>query len=212
MRVKNLARTAFAAMVCLAVATTLCGQSVIKSDWPKDKIPADIPAYPYAGVTDHGPSSDAYWIKVAEGKAANVAKYVALMTTGGWADEKRGSFEFLKKGDETIEVRVFPEDNITMFIISVFTPPRIWPTKDFPELPELTKGMYTFNTDPDSGTTITVGRITEADLIGYFRLLTTKGWQGKPEELQLTRSSPRALTITAEQTDEDQWSLSLSGE
>jgi hypothetical protein len=163
-------------------------------------------------VTDHGPSSDTYWIKVADGKAANVAKYVALMTTGGWVDERRGSFEFLKKGDETMEVRVFPEDNITMFIISVFTPPRSWPTKDFPELPELDKGMYTFTTDPDSGTTITVGRITEADLIAYFNLLTTKGWQGKPEELQLTRSSPRALTITAEQTDEDQWSLSLSGE
>ena len=212
MRVENLARTTFAAMLCFAVATTLCGQTVIKSDWPKDRIPADILVYPYGGVTDHGPSSGNYWIKVADGKAANVAKYIALMTTNGWADEKRGSFEFLRKGDETIEVRVFPEDNITMFIISVFVPPRIWPTKQFPELPELNKGMYTFNTDPGSGTTITIGRITEADVVVYFTLLTTEGWQGKPEELQLTRSSPRTFTIIAEETGEDEWSLSLSEE
>jgi hypothetical protein len=212
MNVSQMARATFAAMLCFLGATMLSGQTVIKSDWPKDRVPADIPVYPYAGVTDHGPSSDAYWIKVADGKPASVARYVALMTAKGWVDERRGSLEFLKKGDETVEVRVFPDDNLTMLIISVFKPPRIWPTEGFPELPELGKGTYTFYTDPESGTTITVGRVTEADVVAYFTLLTTKGWQGNPEELLLKRSSPRALTIIAEENGEDEWSLSLAQE
>jgi hypothetical protein len=205
-------RATVAALLCFIGAAIAFGETVIKTDWPKDKIPADIVKYPYAGVTDHGPSSDSYWIKVADGKAANIAKYIALMTAAGWAREERGSFQYLTKGDETIELRVFPDENLTMLVISVFTPPRSWPAKDFPELPELGKGMYSVDTDPSSGTTITIGRVTEADILAYFTLLTTKGWRGKAEELELTRSSPRAMKLVAERTDESSWAFYLMKE
>jgi hypothetical protein len=209
---KSLSRMVVAALLCLIGSSMACGQTVIKSDWPKAQMPADVLKYPFAGVTDHGPSSDAYWIKVADGKAENIAKYIALMTAAGWGEEKRGSFQYLTKGDETIEIRAFPDENLTMFVISVFKPPRSWPVKDFPELPELNKGMYSFYTDPDSGTTITIGRVTEADILAYFTLLTTKGWQGKAEELELTRSSPRTMKVMAEKTDENSWVFYLMKE
>jgi hypothetical protein len=212
MQKKKRARITIAAMCFIVGATLLNGQTVIKSDWPKDKIPADISVYPYAGVTDHGPSSDNYWIKIADGKAADLAKYVALMTTKGWIHETKGSFDYLKKGDESIELRLFPQDNIAMLIISVFKPPRNWPTKNFPELPEPKKGTYTFNTDPNSGTTITIGRITQADLVDYFKILVSTGWKGVPDELQLSRSSPRKLVIIAAENGENEWSLSISNE
>lgn len=212
MHLKTAYRTIFAATLLLAGAAFLNGQAVIKSDWPKDKIPADIAAFSYAGVTDHGPSSDGYWIKVADGKAADMAKYVALMTGKGWKYEKRGSFEYLKKGDETVELRLFSDENLAMLIVSVFTPPREWPAKAFHELPEPKIGAYTFNADPDSGTTITISRITEAELVGYFKLLVSKGWKGVPEELELRRSSPRKLHLIAGENGENEWSLSLSTE
>jgi hypothetical protein len=196
-------------MLCLVGASQSFGQTVIKSDWPKSRIPADIPVYPYAGVTDHGPSAEDYWIKVADGKAANVAKYMAAMTAKGWVEERRGSFMVLKKGDTSMEVRTFPDENITMFVVSVFKPQRVWPTKDLPELPELNKGMYTFSTDPVSGTSISVGRLTEAELLDYFKLLATKGWKGDPNELRLTRAQPRGLVIMAEGNGEDEWSISV---
>ncbi len=210
MRMQSTARFLSAAVIILLGSTLISGQTVIKSDWPKDKIPADVAAFPYAGVTDHGPSGDDYWIKVADGKTADMAKYVALMTGKAWTYEKRGSFEYLKKGDETIELRLFPDENLAMFVVSVFKPPREWPTKQFPELPEPKKGSYSFNTDPDNGTTITIGRTTQDELVDYFKALVASGWKGVPDQLELRRSSPRKLHLIASENGENEWSLSIS--
>ena len=163
-------------------------------------------------MTDHGPASDGYWIKVADGKAADMAKYGALMTGKGWKYEKRGSFEYLKKGDETVELRLFSDENLAMLIITVFTPPREWPAKAYPKLPEPKIGDYSFNTDPDSGTTITFSRITQTELVDYFKLLASKGWKGVPEELELKRTTPRKLHLIAGENGENERSLSLSTE
>jgi hypothetical protein len=134
------------------------------------------------------------------------------MTGKGWTHETRGSFEYLKKGDETIGLSLFPQDNLAMLVISVYKPPRDWPTKDFPELPQPKIGATAFNTDPDNGTTITISRVTEADLVDYFKVLVASGWKGVPAELELTRASPRKLHLIASENGENEWSLSVSKE
>lgn len=212
MRMQSKARIRLAAVIYLLGSTLVFGQTVIKSDWPKNKLPADVVAFPYASVTDHGPSGDDYWVNVADGKTSDMAKYVALMTGQGWTYEKRDPFEYLKKGDETIELRVFSDKNLAMLVISVFKPPRVWPTKQFPELPEPHKGTYTFNADPNNGTTITIGRTTQAELVDYFKVLVASGWKGVPDELELRRSSPRKLHLIAAENGENEWSLSISTE
>jgi len=46
---KNQIRASLIAALCLSCATLLAAQTVIKSDWPKDKIPADVSVFRLRG-------------------------------------------------------------------------------------------------------------------------------------------------------------------